>query len=453
MAKTKTMDLTKGPVMKTLLIFMFPIWISNLMQQLYNTADMVVVGRFVGDDALAAVGATGDLTVLIINLFFGLSVGANIICANLYGARNKEALDRSMHNAMLVAFICGIVLTFAGLFLSRPMLQLMSCPDKVINQSVLYMQIYFAGAPVSMLYNFGAAILRAHGDTKRPMVILTISGLVNVTLNLVLVIVFHMGVAGVAIATVVSQAVSAVMVLRILFSSKEEYGMQLKKLRIYKSELGTLLRTGIPCGINGAIFSVANVILQSSINSLGELAMAGAAASNKISILIFTALSATYSACISFAGQCYGAKDYKRIHDLWGKSILLCLVITATEAVFLTFFSDTALSLFTTNPDAIAAARPMLIIFAWSYMLYSVPECTVGCIRGMGHSSLSTFLNIFCICVPRLIWNFFFFPMNPTLGWLYVCLPISYVICSVAQVCYYLYLRKKVMISASQAQI
>lgn len=443
MKSKHTIDLTSGSVVKKLLIFAFPILISNIMQQLYNTADMIVVGKFAGDNALAAVGATGEITTLILNLFFGLSISANIVCSNLFGAKNKEGLSRCMHTTMPVALICGLLLSLLGLTLSRPALQLTSCPNTVIDDATLYMQIYFCGAPASMLYNFGAAILRAHGDTKRPMIILMISGIVNVVLNLVLVIVFHMGVAGVSIATITSQVISAIVVVYILFSPKEAYQMQLKKLKICKQELLKLIRIGMPCGLNGIVFNFANIILQSSVNALGEIAMAGVTASTRITNVVYMILSSTYSGCVSFSGQCFGAKNYKRIDELWKKSILLCGGIVAAVALPLTLFSDVALGLFTNNPVVIKTATPMLLIFLWSYVLYAIPECTVGCIRGMGASTIPTLMNIVCICAPRVIWNYFFFPLNPTIGWLYICYPISYVICSIAQVIYYLYRRRK----------
>ena len=453
MKKQHSIDLTSGSVVKKLLVFAFPILISNIMQQLYNTADMIVVGQFVGDDALAAVGATGEITTLIVNLFFGLSIGANIVCSNLFGAKNKDGLSRCMHTAMLVALICGFLMSFLGVVFSRPALQLTSCPESVINDATLYMQIYFCGAPASMIYNFGSAILRAHGDTKRPMIILMISGLVNVALNLVLVIVFHMGVAGVSIATITSQVISAVVVVYILFNPKEGYAMQLKKLKLHKPELLKLLRIGMPCGLNGIIFNFANIILQSSVNSLGEIAMASATASTRITNIVYMILSSTYSGCVSFSGQCFGAKNYKRIDELWRKSILLCGGIIAVVAVLLTLFGDVALSLFSSNRVVIETARPMLLVFVWSYVLYAIPECTVGCVRGMGASTIPTLMNVVCICVPRIIWNYFFFPLNPTIGWLYVCYPISYVICSIAQVSYFRYRRNQLRSLESTAQM
>lgn len=442
--KTKnTMDLTSGSLVKKFLAFTIPILASNILQHFYNAADMMVVGQFAGDSALAAVGATDSLITLFVNLFIGLSLGGNILCSNMYGAKDKEGLSRAMHTILPVALLSGLALLLIGLFFSRLMLQMTDCPDALLDQAVLYMQIYFLGSPFSMLYNFGASILRAHGDTRRPMIILMISGLVNVCLNLVLVIVFHMDVAGVAIATVISQIVSSITVLWILFSPKEVFGMKLRSMRIYGPELKKLVSVGLPSGLNNVVFSMANVILQTSVNSLGEISVAAAAASSKIYGFVYMIPASSYAGCISFSGQCYGAKNYKRIDELLLKAILIAAGFTAVISTVLTIFPGIALSAFTKSPEVIAAATPMLIVFLWSYVLYTVPECSMGCIRGMGKSTAPTVLNAVCVLVPRILWNYFIFPLHPTIGWLYVCFPISYVICSVAQLLYYRYCRKK----------
>lgn len=443
MDTNKTVDLTSGSIVKKFLAFTLPILASNILQHFYNAADMMVVGRFAGDNALAAVGATGSLITLFVNLFIGLSTGANIICSNMYGAKNKDGLSRCMQTSILVSLFCGFSLLLIGVFLSRFMLQLMDCPEAVLDQAALYMQLYLMGAPFSMLYNFGAAILRSHGDTRRPMIILMLSGLANVGLNLLLVIVFHMDVAGVAIATVASQILSAVAVIWILFSPKESYGMKLRSLRIFGPELKRLVAVGLPCGINSVVFSLANVILQTSVNSLGEVSVAAAAASSKITGFVYMIPSSAYSACVSFAGQCYGAKHYKRIDELLVKSILLAAGATAVVSTVLTLFPGVALSAFSKSAEVISTATPMMIVFLWSYVLYAIPECTMGCVRGMGISTAPTVLNMVCVLVPRIIWNYFFFPLNPTIGWLYVCIPISYVICSAAQLVFYSHCRKK----------
>ena len=441
--KKHTMDLNQGSIIKTLLTFAFPIFVGNLMQQLYNTADMIVAGQFVGDHALAAVGATGDIVALVVNFFAALSVGANIICSNFYGANDKNSLSRSMHTAIPVALLCGLMIALIGLFFSRAMLQLTGCPDSVLDEATLYMQVYLAGAPASMLYNFGAAILRAHGDSNRPMVILTISGAINVVLNVVLVAVFHIGVSGVAIATVVSQVVSATVVLRILLNPKEEYRMELKKMKIYRSDLIQLIRIGVPCGLISIAFSFANVILQSSINTLGDIAMAGSAASSKISILVYTIPLSVHQGAVSMAGQSYGARNFRRIDQLWIRSIALGAGITATVSLLTTILADAAIGLFSSSPEVIAAGIPKMLLFNWSYVLYSVPDCTMACLRGMGRSSMPSLLNVLCVCIPRILWVYLFFPMNPNLFWLHLCVPISYVLCSTALVSYFFYCRKQ----------
>jgi len=448
--KKHTTDLTKGSVIKTLLLFTFPIFVGNVMQQLYNAADMIIAGQYVGDLALAAVGATADLTALILTAFIGLSIGVNIICSNLYGANDKARLSCSMHTAIPLSLICGGLIAVAGLFFARPMLLMTGCPENVIDQATLYMQIYLGGSPFSMLYNFGAAILRAHGDSNRPMLILTVTGIINVVLNVVLVAVFHIGVAGVAIATVVAQAVSAAVVLYILLNPKEEYGMQLKQMKIHSAELVHLLKVGLPCGLNSAFFCIANVLLQSSVNSLGDLTMAASAASSKITTLVYTIPNSIHSGCVSMAGQCFGAKSFQRIDRLWGQSIALSAGITATISILLVFFGDVVLGLFSSSPEVIKEAIPRMLLINFSYVLYAVPDCTMGCLRGMGASTVPSIMNVLCVCAPRIIWIYAFFPMNPNLFWLNLCIPISYVLCTVTQVSYFCYLRKKVYIAAPE---
>jgi putative MATE family efflux protein len=277
-----TMDLTTGSVTKKLLIFTMPILASNLLQQFYNAADTVVVGKFASDTALAAVGSTGSLTALILSLFIGLTAGTNVACANHYGARNREKLRKCMHTSILLGVICGIGLAIVGFALARPLQFMMGSPDNVIDQATLYVRIYFCGVPASLIYNFAAAILRAHGDTKRPMIILALSGVVNVLLNLLFVIVFHMDVAGVALATIISQYLSMVAVLYLLYDPKGECAMQKSEMQLDKAAILEVVRIGVPSGVNSALFSLSNVIVQSTINSFGDIIMAGNAASGSI---------------------------------------------------------------------------------------------------------------------------------------------------------------------------
>jgi len=313
--KKNVLDMTSGPVIGKLLTFVLPVLASNLLQHLYSAADRAIVGRVAvnGDFALAAVGSTGPAITLILNLFMGFALGANVICSNLRGAAKTKELRRAMHTSILLAAVCGVFLTIVGVLLAKPFLQLMQSPESVIESATLYMRIYFVGVPFSLLLNFGSSILRAHGDSKRPMLILAVSGLVNVGLNLVFVVFFGMDVDGVAWATVISQVIAAVCVLRILFKPDGDYGLNLKELKIHHREMTDIARMGIPAGLNGALFSISNVIIQSSVNSLGDIVMAGSAAAEGITGLTYQILAAFYTACINFGGQCYGAGKYKRI--------------------------------------------------------------------------------------------------------------------------------------------
>ena len=442
--KQTGLDLTTGNVTGRLLTFTMPILASNLLQHLYNAADKAVVGRFAvnGDLALAATGATGSAITLLLNLFVGLSLGANVVCANLRGASNTKDLRRAMHTSILLAAITGVFAMVLGLVVAKPFLMAMSCPGNVLELATLYMRIYFVGVPFSLLYNFGAAILRAHGDTKRPMNIAMISGIINVVLNLVFVMFFGMDVDGVGWATVISQVFSAVMVLWYLFRDDGEYDLDLKEMKLHKQELMTIIRVGVPCGINGIVFSIANVTIISSVNSLGETAVGGYSASTGVSGVVYQVLAAFYSACISFSGQCYGAGLYKRIDRMVLSSILLSGGMMTVLTLFATLFPGALLGIFTDNPDYIVSGTPQMLITCWGYLIYGISESFLGTLRGMRRSGMPTLLNAVFICVPRLIWVFVFFPMCRELWFLYLCYPISYVLSSTAQGLYYWRVRK-----------
>ena len=438
------LDLTHGSVTGKLVSFTIPILASNLLQHLYNAADKAVVGKFAvnGDLALAATGATGSAITLLLNLFVGLSLGANVVCANLRGASAFKDLRKAMHTSILLSSITGVFAMLLGIFVAEPFLLAMSCPEDVLELATLYMRIYFIGVPFSLLYNFGAAILRAHGDTKQPMNILAVSGLVNVGLNLVFVIFFHMDVDGVAWATVISQAVSAIAVLWILFKPDGGYDLNLRELKFHKQELASVARVGIPCGLNGMVFSISNVIIASSINSLGSVAIGGNSAAGGITGLVYQVHAAFYSGCISFAGQCYGAGKYKRIDKLILSSILLSSGIMAMLSLIITLFPGALLGLFTDNADYIRSGTTQMLITSWSYLLYGVSESFLGCLRGMRRSGVPTLLNAASICVPRLIWVFAFFPLCRQVWFLYLCYPISYVFSATTQGLYYLRVRR-----------
>lgn len=439
------LDLTTGSVTKKLLSFTMPILASNMLQHLYNAADKAVVGHFAtnGDLALAATGATGTAITMLLNLFTGLSLGVNVVCANMRGANNKKDLRKAMHTSVLMAAILGVVAMILGFCVTGPFLKLMGCPENLLELATEYMTIYFVGVPFSLLYNFGAAILRAHGDTKRPMNILAFSGIANVALNLMFVICFDMDVDGVGWATVISQVISAAVVLWILFKPDGGYDLDMVELKPHKRELASIARVGIPCGLNGLVFSIANVIIVSSINSLGYVAVGGYSASGGVTGIVYQVLAAFYSACISFAGQCYGAGLHKRIDKLVLNSILISAAIMAVLSLVATIFPQTMLGLFTDNPEYIKSGTSQMLITCWGYILYGVSESFLGCLRGMRRSGMPTLLNAACICVPRLIWVFFFFPLCREIWFLYLCYPISYVFSATAQGLYYLRVRRQ----------
>ena len=323
--RSYTMDMCSGPLPGKIIRFAFPLMLSGILQRLFNAADIVVVGRFSGSEALAAVGSTGSLINLLVNVFIGLSIGTNVLAARYIGAQDAKNLSETVHTSILLSLVSGTILIFVGFFFAKPLLTLMGSPAEVLDQAALYMKIYFAGMPVNMLYNFGSAVLRALGDTKRPLYFLMIAGVVNVCLNLIFVIVFHMGVAGVAIATVASQLVSAVLVTICLIRADGPYRLDPKRLHIHKDKLIAMIKIGLPAGLQGAIFSISNVLIQSSINSFGAIAMAGNTAAGNIEGFIYTSMNALYQANLSFTSQNLGARKYSRLNRI---SVICCLMVT-----------------------------------------------------------------------------------------------------------------------------
>lgn len=444
------MDLTHGPILKSLLIFAIPIVLTNLLQQFYHAADMIVVGNFARDpvNAQAAVGATTSVTSLCLNLFIGLAVGANVICARLFGAKKQEELRKAMHTSILLALLCGVGIGILGAIFSRTLLEWTGAPEGVMDQATLYMQIIFLGQPGSLVYNFGAGILRSHGDTKRPMYILTAAGLVNVVLNLFFVIVFEMDAAGVALATVVSQYLSAIAVLWILFSPHGDFRLRFSELSLGKA-IRPIAGVGIPSGLNSMVFSLSNVIIVMALNEMGDVVLAANSAAHNVDAMLYQVLVAFYTACVSFAGQNYGAKRYDRIEKLWKCAITVSFVTFAVIGVILWFFAEEVMYLFNPDPEVIRLGAIRVQILAATYAVYVFPEISIGCIRGMGKSVLTSALNVICICTPRILWVLFVFGNLKNgvaahdfqiLLW---CYPISWAMSGIAQViCYRYYLIK-----------
>ena len=445
--KAKRVDLTSGPITKKLILFALPIIFSNLLQHFYSAADRIVVGQFAedGTTALAAVGATGSAITLLLGLFSGLSIGVNIICANARGARNMTGLRQTMHTAPLIALICGVFMMIVGVLVSRPMLVLMSAPEDVLDQATLYMRIYFLGVPASLMYNFGSAIVRSNGDTKRPMMILAFSGLVNIALNLVLVVIFHLDVAGVAIATIAAQYLSAFQIWRILFNPKDDYKMKVKELRLDQKQVISIIRVGVPCGINGIAFSISNMIMQSAINGFNDpILMAGNVASDGLTGLIYQVIVGFYSAVVSFSGQNYGAGNYKRIDKALISSLLWCCGTVLVLGVGSVIFHEPLMGLFNPDKEVIAAGTTKLQVFCYSYVIYGVSELLLGCLRGMKESAIPSAINFTAVCVFRVVWVLLIFPMNgDSVGWLYTCYPVSYILSTLGMFVYFLMARHK----------
>ncbi len=428
--KKYEMDMCNGPLLGKILMFSLPLMLSGILQLLFNAADMIVVGKFVGSDALAAVGSTGSLVNLIVNVFIGLSVGTNVLVARYYGAGQEKELSETVHTAVTSAVICGTALIFIGFFVSPVALELMGSPEEVIGQSVLYLRIYFAGMPAMMTYNFGSAILRAVGDTKRPLYFLTVAGVINVLLNLFFVVVCRIGVAGVALATSISQCVSAFLVVRCLIKSDAIYKLCLNKLKIYKHKMLMMIRIGVPAGLQGAIFSLSNVLIQSSINSFGADTMAANSAAANLEGFVYTAMNTFHQSAVSFTSQNFGAKKYGRI----GKILLYCVLsVTVVGLVLgngLYLLGRPLLGLYADEAEVIEIGMTRLLWIACPYFLCGLMDTVVGVLRGMGYAVMPMLVSLTGACLLRVIWIYTIFAAQPGLDVLYFSYPFSWAVTS-----------------------
>jgi len=426
-------DMCNGSVFKSVIMFAIPLIFASVLQLLYNAADLVVVSRYAGSDAMASVGATSAVTNLIVNVFVGFSLGAGVVVARKYGARDDESIHRAVHTSMLLGIIVGVISAALGLIFCKPLLILMGTPEgEVLNGAVLYMRIIFLGVPASLVYNFGASILRAVGDTKRPLYILAFSGLVNVVLNLILVIIFHMKVAGVAIATIAANYLSALAVLYTLTKSDCVYRLSIKKLRFYKDELSEIVRIGVPAGIQSSFFSFSNTIIQSTINTFGEVAIAGNAAGANIEGFVYVAMNAFYQAAMTCVSQNYGAKNKSRIN----KAIyvpLLCVVVTGIVlGVFCVLLSRPLLGIYITDSaEALEFGVKRMFVTCLPYFLCGVMEVLTGALRGLGYSTIAAVSTFIGVCGFRIFWVFAILPYNRQVEFLFLCWPISWLIVNV----------------------
>lgn len=438
-------DMVNGPILKKMLLFTIPLMCSSILQLLFNAADIVVVGRFAGDNSLAAVGSNAALINLMTNVFLGLSVGGNVLAARDYGAGNDTELSKTVHTAMLLGILSGLILTVAGVIFAPQMLKLMQTPKNILPLAALYLRIYFLGMTAMMVYNFGSALLRSVGDTKRPLYYLLTAGVINVILNMIFVIVLKMDVAGVGLATVISQCISAFLVVRCMM--REQGGIRLipAKLHIYKDKLMQIIRVGLPAGFQGAVFSLSNVVIQSSVNIFGEIVVAGNSAAMNLEGFVYVSMNAFHQAAISFTSQNVGAGKKDRI----GRILLTaegCVIVTGIVFGWLMYgFGRPLLRIYSSSTEVIEAGMVRLAIILLPYALCGMMDVVVGVLRGMGYSVGPMIMSLVGACGLRLVWiaTVFQLPQFHKISTVYLSYPITWTITLLAQLCLYFYARKK----------
>lgn len=437
-------DMCNGPLTRKIITYCIPLALSGILQLLYNAADIIVVGRFSGPTALAAVGSTGSLINLIVNLLIGLSVGASVCVANFYGAGREKDVRETVHTAMLISVIGGVIVAVVGMVFAKTFLGWMGSPDDVIDQATLYLRIYFAGMPLTMAYNFASAIFRAQGDTKRPLYYLAVSGLVNVILNLIFVIVFKMGVAGVATATVVAQAVSTTLIILCMIRSHSVIHLQRDMLRIHGDKLKEIVRVGLPAGLQGTIFSISNVLIQSSINSFGSIAIAGNSASSNLEGFMYTSMNSVYQAALSFAGQNMGARKYSRLKKVLCNCLAIVTGIGIGMGAITYLFRYQLLGIYSSDMDVINFGIERLELFCLTYFTCGAMDVMVGQMRGMGYSIVPMIVSLVGVCGIRIVWIFTVFKASNSLLTLYMSYPVSWVVTLAVHFSTFLYVYHKV---------
>ena len=444
--KDYKMDMCTGPVLKKMLIFTIPLMFSSILQLLFNAADIVVVGKFAGDNSLAAVGSNSALIGLVTNLFLGLSIGSNVLTAKYYGAKKDRHLRRTVHTSMLLSIISGVLLTFVGVIGARQILIWMQTPEEVLDLAAKYLRIYFLGMTATMVYNFGSALLRAVGDTRRPLYYLFYAGIINVVLNLIFVIGLKMDVAGVSLATVISQTISAVCIIVCLIREKGSIHLELKELHINKVIFIEILRIGLPAGFQGILFSLSNVIIQSSVNSFGSVVMAGNSAAANVEQFVYFAMNSFHQAAISFTSQNYGAGNTKRIYKILRSSLICVTVVGLVLGNLEVIFGESLLKIYSSSNDVIEAGIVRLGLLARTYALCGIMDVMVGMIRGIGYSVMPMIVSLMGACVFRLVWIATIFRMERfhTVQVVYASYPISWVITISVHIVCFIWAMKKV---------
>lgn len=425
---TRAGDLTSGPMLKKIILFSLPLAASSILQLLFNAADVVVVGRFAGSTALAAVGSNGALINLLVNLFVGLSLGANVVAARCFGAKDEQGVQNTVQTSVTLGLVSGVLLAFVGFFAARGLLELMSCPEDVIDLSTIYLKIYFIGMPMTMLYNFNSALLRAVGDTRRPLYCLAVSGVINVLLNLVFVILFQMSVAGVALATIISQTVSAILVTVLLMKEQGPLHLDLRHLGFHKGALVQILKIGLPAGLQSTVFSLSNVVIQSAVNSFGSTVVAGNSAASNIEGFIYTGMNAFAQAAVTFTSQNVGARRYDNL-DRVMRNCLLCAVVVGVVLGGGAYLAGEGLLHFYSSDEAvIAAGLARMKVICTSYFFCGVMDTLASCLRGRGYSVLPMIVSLVGSCLLRLVWIATIFQLFRSTTTLYISYPISWVL-------------------------
>ena len=428
-------NMLEGPLLPSIIQYTIPIILTSILQLLFNAADLVVVGQFCGSSSVAAVGATGSVTNLIITLFVGLSSGAGVTVVQAIGSGDQREIQRTVHTALPIAMLGGVILTVVGVVLAEPILKAMGTPENILPLSVLYMRTYFCGMIFNMVYNFSASILRAAGDTRSPMVFLTIAGVVNVILNVIFVTAFHMDVMGVALATVISQGISAVLVILVLISRRDGCQLVLSKLHIYLPQLKKIIRIGLPAGIQSSLFSISNTLIQSSINSFGDAMVAGSSAAVNIEGFVYTSMNAFQQTAVNFTGQNVGARQYARVKKILAICIAAVSVVGLITGVSAYVFGEQLLAIYITDsPEAIAYGMIRLAFFI-PYFLCGIMEVSTGALRGMGASMTPMVITVLGACGVRLAWIYTIFqiPRFHTPECLFFSYTVSWILTLTAQ--------------------
>lgn len=445
MKKNYEIDMCNGPITGKMLRFALPLMLSSMLQLLFNAADIITVGKFGSEHSLAAVGSNTALINLLTNLFIGLSIGANVLVARFYGAKNGEELNEMVHTAMLLSLISGLILTVTGVIFARYFLIWMKTPAEILDLATTYLKIYFLGMPAMMIYNFGSAILRAIGDTKRPLYFLAAAGVINIILNILLVVVFRLDVKGVGIATVISQTVSAILIIRCLAKSNGDIKLELKKLRLSRGKIGAILRIGLPAGLQGSIFSLSNVVIQSSVNIFGPVVVKGNSAAQNLEGFVYFSMNAFHHATLSFTSQNMGAKKYDRLGKILKNGLCLAILFGAGFGGTVILFGRNLLSIYTNDGAAISAGMTRLYIITGTYTLCGIMDVMVGAIRGIGYTVLPTIVSLIGACALRLVWlaTVFRIPKFHTINTVYLSYPITWLVTIIAHVICYIIIRKK----------